>query len=341
MKRGCAHVAGLYTVPNGSGAQVANGADVIWNTGLRVLKLYLTPNYAAVDYPLETWSATPTTLTTLAQTTEMATQLARAWDTVMLTCFTFANGTTNWWRADPAAAKLQAEYDELYALCVHLLSMYAGKTFVVQNWEGDWAFMDSTTVTTDVDEVMVARYAAFLGTRQRAVRDAMRDTASSSRVLHAIECNRVLDARRFAHRRRLLTHLASRLTPDLISYSAYDSTIVDQGGWGASYAAWRTATLPAFRKALQAIAAAWPGVPVYIGEFGWPEEEAPVGADLEAMTRDIDAECSAAGLKYLVYWQVFDNEVGGGGPGTYRGYWFRKPNGDESIAGAVFASLGP
>lgn len=344
MRRGAAHVRGLYTVPALSGTQLKDGCDVVWNLGLRCVKLYLTADYAA-DYPLQSsWSSSPTTLAGLAATTQFAAQLSRSWHTVGLTCFTFANGSTNWWRADQSKTKFAAEYTELRALAEYLLTTYAGtgRRFVVQNWEGDWAFMDSFTPDTSTAGKFAEYYAAFLGVRQRAIEDARKAIDSDCQVLHAVELNRVLDARLYAHRARILSRLARRIRPDWLSYSAYDSTIVDQGGWGASHAAWVEATRPAFRKALRAMAAAFPGVPMQIGEYGFPEgSEKPVTADVDAMIRLVDEEAQLAGVTVCQYWQALDNEVGGGGPGTYRGYWLRDPTGTLTIAGAAMQDLGP
>jgi len=344
MKRGCAHVKGLYTVPGGSGTQLADGAAKIKQLGLKVLKIYLTSDYLT-DYPLQSsWSAVPTTLTELVQTTQYQDILADSWwETIIFTGFTFANGSTNWWRVNPSNAKFQAEYDELYDLGVYLLgSPHPARRYVIQNWEGDWALMDVAGVpATVVDYTMIPRYAAFLAHRQLAVADARKDTASASSLAMAVELNRVVDAFQFPARRRIIKDIAKRLQPDIISYSAYDSTIVDQGGWGASTAAWIAATTPVFTKAIRQIKAAFPGVPIQIGEYGFPENEAPVGHDLYAMNQLVNDICEAEGIKTLVYWEVFDNEQGQGGPGTYRGYWFFEPDGTKTIAGQFFEDMGP
>jgi hypothetical protein len=343
MIRGAAHVQGLYNYPD-DGNQFANGCDSIWNREQRLLKVYLTGDYLT-NYPKQnSWSSVPTNLTQLAQTTQFATQLARNWHTVVLTTFTFANGGTNWWRTNPSAAKMQAEYDEIYNLAVHLLTTYngTGRRFVLQNWEGDWAFMDAFVADTYVPEYQIARYAAFLGKRQAAVAAARAATSSDCTIQMAVEVNRVLDSRLYPHRRRILTDLAKRITPDVISYSAYDSTIVDQGSWGASYYAWRTATVPAFTRALRAIKAAFPNTPIQVGEFGYPENEIPYGIDYIAnMIQDTNDVALSEGVQNFIFWQVFDNEVGGGGPGTYRGYWFVKPDGTLSVSGQRFAYMGP
>lgn len=337
-------VKGLYTYPSGSGAQFTNGADAISALGLDVLKIYLTADYLT-DYPLESaWSSTPTNLTQLVQTTEVATQLAsNDWSTVIATVFTFANGTTNWWRVDVAKTKLDNEYTEIKNLATHLLTTYnnSGKTFVLQNWEGDWAFGDTFTANSYIWREYVDRYAAFLGVRQKAVEDARRETAHRNvTVLHAVEMNRVLDARAYPHRRRILTDISRVLQPDMVSWSAYDGTIVDQGGWNANQAAWEAATEPTIRRAISLMKAYFPGVPWYVGEFGFPELEAQFErpshnvANMIGLFHDI---CEAEGCKYFIYWQAFDNEAN---PSyTYRGYWLKRNDGTKSIAGAKMEEL--
>lgn len=340
MRIGVAHVAGKYTYPAGSGTQFLDGCNSLLASGYPTLKVYCASSYLT-DYPLETaWSSTPVNCTQLAQTTEFATALAQDWHTVVLTVFTFANGATNWWRVEPTAAKMAAEYTEIYNLAVHLLTTYngTGRRFILQQWEGDWAYMDSTTVTTYVSQVMVDRYTAFLGTRQRAVADARRAVASDCSILMAVELNRVVDARLYPNRRRILTDLAKRIKPDLISYSAYDSTIVDQGGWGANLAAWTAATTPVFTKALRAIKAAFPDVPIQIGEFGFPEgAELPVGRDVGAMIQVIYDIALSEGVVDFIYWEVFDNEETS--PGVPRGFYTVKPDGTLSVAGTKLETL--
>jgi hypothetical protein len=132
--------------------------------------------------------------------------------------------------------------------------------------------------------------------------------------------------------------LAGRIRPDIISYSAYDSTIVDQGSWGASTAAWEAATEPVYAKAIAAINEAFPGVPVQVGEFGYPENEAPGTSNIDTMIRKTAEWSEELGIENLLYWEVFDNEPGAGPP-TYRGYWFVDEDGEPTIAGRVFEAL--
>lgn len=325
-----------YTDPTGSGTQFTDGCNAIWNLGMRTLKVYLTADYLT-DYGLQTsWSSVPTSLTELAQTTQFATQLARAWDTVIFTAFTFANGTTNWWRVEPTKLKLAAEYNEFYALTAHLLTTYndSGKRFIIQNWEGDWAFMDSFVETTFTARKFVDYYAAFAATRQRAIRDARAAAAHSNvTVLHAFEVNRVLDAKDTPHRRRIITDIAKRFQPDLVSYSVYDSPYTL--GWATDQAAWEAACQAQMTRAFRLINKAFPGVPVQLGETGVPELEAlnehPT-YDVPAMIDRIRAVALERGAETFIYWQTFANDLHV--TYGYRGFWLRRPDGTLTQAGA-------
>lgn len=344
MRIGIAHVAGKYNYPGVAGAQFTEGCNAIWDLGVRTLKIYCTSAYTSADYTRQTWTGSATTMKQLLQLPEYNAQLLRAWDRVILTGFTFANNpggvVTNGWRSDASTAYMDAEYVELREAAEYLLTAFngTGQTFVIQNWEGDWAYMDSTNVDTYVSRPMLDRYAAWLGTRQRAIEDARAAVVSDCTVLHAIELNRVNDARLFPHRRRILTDIASRVQPDVISYSAYDSTIVDQGSWGADLAAWTAATVPMLTKCLRAMQEAFPGVPIQVGEFGFPEgAELPPGRDVGDMIQVVYDICLAEGVTDFIYWEVFDNEETS--PGVPRGYYTMKPDGTTSQAGAKLAEL--
>lgn len=331
-------VKAVYTVPDSSGEQFKNGWQVLDTNGFSTVKAYLTADYLT-DYPLQsTWDGTPTTLKQLAETSPFQNMLSQPWDTVILTTFTFANGTTNWWRALPTKAKLDAEYAEIYELCTYLLQTYnsSGKTFVLQNWEGDWAFGDVFVANSNIDRKFVDYYAAFLAMRQKAVDDARRATEYSGvNIYNAIEVNRVTDAKLYPHRRRIITDIAKRVQPDVVSYSAYDSTIADYGYLG-SIEEWQARCESEFGQALKDIRAAFPNAILSIGEFGFPENEMSlsnggVGYDVGVMIDTVYNVASANGARWFIYWQVFDNETSVLPEGV-RGYWLVKPNDEKSDA---------
>ena len=200
--------------------------------------------------------------------------------------------------------------------------------------------MDSFIPSTPVPRRMIEYFTSFLATRQRAVADARRDTAHFNvSVQHAVEVNRIIDGYGTSSRRRILKDVCTRMKPDLISYSAYDSTIVDQGGWGATQADWVTATTEAFTRALRTIKSV--GVPFYIGEFGYPENEAEFDftppRDVAEMVRVTYEIALAQGATHFIFWECFDNEPSI--PYTYRGYWLRRPDGSLSYTGAELQAL--
>ncbi len=320
-------------------AQVADSWAAIEASGSPCIKVYCGVDYLT-DFPLESWSSTPTTAKAVAQTSEMATLLGRSWHTVVLTVFTFANGSTNWWRVNPTAAKLLAEYTEIRDLAEHLLTTFngTGRRFVIQNWEGDWAFMDTFTPETYVARQIADRYVAFLGARRRAIEDARKAIASDCQVLFSFEANRVIEARTKPHLRRVLRDIAPRIQPDVVSYSAYDSTIDTSIGFGSSYSEWAAFTLPLFARALRQLQLAFPGVPIQVGEFGFPEVQAVgIGRDIVPMINALHSIASAAGVTDFIYWQAFDNEELL--PGVPRGFYTVKPDGSTSMAGAAMAAL--
>lgn len=340
MKYGGVNVEGLYTVPSGSGNQFVDGATKIFGLGLRTLKVYCTQDYVA-KYPYQTWSSSPTTCAQLVQTNEYKTALSMSWDTVVMTTFAFGNPANNWWRTGADKARLDVEYDEIYTLARYLLTQFSGsgKNFILQNWEGDWAFMDAFDPTTNVDRVQVSNYAAFLARRQKAVSDARRATPHAGvSVQHAIEVNRVLDVLDSPVRRRILKDIFPRVQPDLVSYSAYDSTIATYG-YGADQTAWNALMDEHYVRALRAIKRSAPGVPVYIGEFGYPENEIVnerPSFDVGAMVSKTDLISRNEGLKYLIFWEVFDNEpsVAYGS----RGYWMYDRSGSMTPSGIAMSS---
>ena len=350
MKIGGAHVRGLYTYPAGSGTQFTDGADEIAALGFPAFKFYCTQAYAT-DYPLETWSSAPTTCTQLLQTTEVAAQLARAEFTdYAITMFAFGNPNTNWWRDGGRAdnPRLLVEYNEIYDAAVHLLTTYnnTGKTFVIQNWEGDWALVDGTPpgvpLDTQTGQRNIDYCLAFHSARQRAVRDAMRVTAHYNvRVLYAVEVNRVLDVLDYPGRSRLLRDVLNRLEPDVVSYSAYDGTI-SVYGYGSTQAEWEALTRTHFTRALRLIKQLCPKSLLQIGEYGFEEERIAIdrpsydAGEMAALVAQIAEE---EGASWLYYWEVFDNEADGTTPTGVKGYWLTRPDGTTSLAAAALQAL--
>lgn len=303
------------------------GVDFAADNGFECVKLYLSPAYAT-DYPGQAWETTHTSLLSLVQDAAFEAVLGDSRvTTVVLNVWTFANGLNNDWVNAQPLDQLTDEYDELRDLCEHLLTTYANKTFIVQNWEGDWALLGAFDPEAPEDSWRPARMAAFLRARQRAVVDARAAVASSSRLIHAVEVNRALDTIGY----RVHRDVAPRVRLDAISLSAYEAVNAFVGA--ASQGAAEDAIEARLRELVADVRRHNPGVPIYVGEFGFPQDEASMtGFDVGGFLDRILSVSDELGLTHLVWWQLFDNEEQS--PGVPRGYGLFDRDADEATPGA-------
>ena len=215
---------------------------------------------------------------------------------------------------------LTDQYTEIFNLASHLLSTYSGKTFVLQNWEGDWALRGGTGASdfNNVDGRRVDRMVAFYQTRGRAIEDARKaNQSSTSQVLHAVECNRVIDSLSDANFPSVVNVVLPRLRGaiDLVSYSAYDAVFnlpIGGGGGGAYYTDQATmlAAIETKLPAALALLEERSGVPAYIGEWGVDENATPGGYDDATIIQKVYDVAEAYGVPYHIYWEVWNNEPG-------------------------------
>lgn len=349
MKFGVAHVAGLYNYPGVAGEQFTEGCQAIWDLGVRTLKIWCTSAFNARDYPRQTFTGAPTTAKEFMQTPEVDAEFDRGWDQIIFVIYAWANNpgatVTNGWRVNPSAEFMTVEMVEIQEAGEYVLERLdgTGTEVVFQNWEGDWALMDAEGAPdTRVSWQQVHNFAAWLGTRQRAVEAARRTVASDCTLLHAMEANLITDVRRFPHRPRVLGVISKLVQPDVISLSAYDPTIVNQGGWGANHSAWVAATTPVYTAALRTAKRACPHARLNVGEFGFPEgPEKPGSADVASMVQVIHDISLAESVHTLCYWQVFGNDETSPGSGIPRLFATHKPDGTLTAAGTKIAALAP
>jgi len=323
---GCAHVAGLYHIATpGSGSFVIDGFELMRDLGFDACKLFLSQQYDVQDYSLEpAWSGVPTDLKSQAQLSEFSTVLGDAnVDHFLLNIFAWSTSDeSDLWKFPlrDQTTLLADQYSEVYDLADHLLSTYSGKTFVLQNWESDWAMRGGTAETdfNNVDGRRVDRMVAFYQTRARAIEDARQaNQSSTSVVLHAIECNRVVDSLHDANFPSVVNLVLPRLRGaiDLVSYSAYDGVFnlpIGGGGGGAWYTdqdamlAGIAAKLPAALALLEERS----GVPAYIGEWGLDELATPGSYDNATLLQQVYDVGNDYGVPYHIYWEIFSNEPG-------------------------------
>ncbi len=228
-----------------------------------------------------------------------------------------------WWRSgskkcDLSEADLQAEYKATYDFSKSLLLKNANveKIFYLGNWEGDWYLLPDYDATKNASPERIKGMIDWLNIRQKAVDDARQDVGqkSKSKIYHYAELNRVRDAMD-KNMDRLVNKVLPNTNVDYVSYSSYDvqqrsqDTIND--------------TLKYIGKNLKPKAGI-SGPRVFIGEYGVSAKD--VGFDPqkhEQVNRDITIKYLKSGVPYILYWQIYNNEVQNKGKSDEKqvGFW--------------------
>ncbi|MCW3055350.1 MAG: hypothetical protein JWN14_4520, partial [Chthonomonadales bacterium] len=212
-------------------------------------------------------------------------------------------------------------YREIYDFTRYLLTAYngSGKKFLLGHWEGDWYLHPGYDPKRDPDPQAVQGMIDWLNTRQRAIEDAKRDTKHANvEVWQYTEVNLVQKAMQGGH--TLTNDVLPKTTVDYVSYSSYDSL----QGEGAML---RTN----LQKALSYIETKLPpksgltGKRVFIGEYGFPAQG--VGAEMQsARSRDVIQAGLEWGCPYILYWEMYNNEVK---DGKQIGFWLIDDKGQK------------
>lgn len=242
------------------------GAIQVQELGSRTIKLWM-PRPGQMYRFNHNWpdESELDSLTKLAKTDAWREVLARPFETFYLEAFalprqnySFKNGVT----PDEAAA-IAAQFEELTR---HLLTTYrgTGKTFILQNWEGDWALRNAMDRGIDPTPQRIQAMIDWLNARQEGVDRGRRAVGEDGvRVLHAAETN-LVQIQMQDDRPGVVRDVLPHTHVDLASYSAYDTR----------------GNPRMFRAALEYIAMHMPhtdrtdlGRRVVVGEYGVPETQ--------------------------------------------------------------------
>lgn len=236
-------------------------------------------------------------------------------------------------------------------LCVHLLRTYGdrGITFLLQNWEGDWMYRGSAREEWRRGEFpererRAAAFQRWFAARQRGVDAARAEVGPTrSKVLHAIEVNRVFDLEKGLA--TLTTDVLPQVEVDLISWSCYDGLrLEDRSGESAALGLWRGL------DHLQAHAQTrltMPGGPaVYFGEIGVPEQVISEMVTVDVMDAAMGV-AFAREVPYILHWEIYCNEriaaasqlPAPNRAEDLRGYWLIRPDGSLGFTGEYFRQL--
>lgn len=319
---GVAHAAGKYNFTDRD--FLNEGADALLELGTRVIKVWFDLNTTPV-YPFNSdWGPVPATLAELARKPYYQDLFAKPFTTYVLVVVRrdsttdFLDGMTR--------AEIEEEREQIYDLARHLLATYAGtgKTFVLQNWEGDHLLRIGLAPGAEPDPLRIRGMIQWWNARQAAVDQARRDTpARGVSVVHAAEVNLLRDAMRG---RVTATNSVIPFTrADLYSYSSWDIGL-DRF---------------LLTQALDYLAAKAPdselygGRNVYLGEFGAAKDAVGDGQRKAEVIRGLMEAALGWGVRYAIYWQLYCNEPAreyGERPTNddMRGFWLIRPDGTRT-----------
>jgi len=130
-------------------------------------------------------------------------------------------------------------------------------------------------------------------------------------VYHYTEANRVIDAMNGLP--RVANAVLPNVDVDYVSYSSYDVQSSDQATVNKA--------LDFLQKNLRSKPTI-PGMRVFIGEFGIPQESDAVKGNAtlhEILNRDIIIKYLTWGVEFILYWEMYNNEVDTNG--NQKGFW--------------------
>src|ERR1700724_2145001 len=282
---GAAHAGGLYNFTPED--YLDEGGDQLLVFGTRVIKVWLT-NDVATLYPFNSdWTPPAANVVELAQKPYFQTLFANP----VTASPQFLSGMT--------AADVAAESGQMHDLASYLLTTYAGtgKTFVLQNWEGDHLLRAGLTAQQDPPAISVQGMIDWWNARQDGVARARAEVGERGvRVAHAAEVNQLADA--MAGRVTATNDVLPYTHADLYSYSSWDIQFDP---------AVLTQALDYLRSKVPP-SALYGRRNIYIGEFGAAKDQVHDGALRREVIDELSEAALGWGVRYAVYWQVYDNE---------------------------------
>jgi hypothetical protein len=330
---GVTHAGALYHFTD---KDVLNeGAKVIEQLGTRTIKLWI-PRPKLMYRFNHNWSDDLSSMIDVLKTPAWKEVLDRSFDTYYLEAFAMPRrlDVLDHGVDEQEKAWIIKQFEDVTR---HLLTTYrdTGKTFVLQNWEGDWALRTKMDPNQEPTPERIEAMIDWLNARQEGVDRARKAVGEHGvRVLHAAETNLVLQ-QMLDNRAGVVRDVLPRTRVDLASYSCYDTRGDAQ----------------AFRAALEYIAMHLPETTrtdlpnrVVIGEIGVPETEMGTLAVKRILPEQVEIAV-AYGSPHVLYWGLYCNEMRGDHPlpvkqnDQVNGFWLIKPDGSRAWAWDYLSSL--
>jgi hypothetical protein len=198
----------------GTSDPLADGADRLETLGTKVIKVWYSLDRYKINYPAPNWE-TVTTLSGLAQTNYYRNLFDRKTFKTFILEVNELNPAK--WKNGMTEAEKQSTYTQFYELSLYLIDRYRaeGKTFVLQNWEGDNAISDVKS-----DPIAVQGMIDWLNARQDGISAARNVRGVSDTVFGAAEVNKVVNSK-WTH--KIVDTVLPKLRMDLYSYSNWET----------------------------------------------------------------------------------------------------------------------
>jgi hypothetical protein len=349
---GLTHVSGKYHFTKKP--FMAEGADATEAVGFRILKLWFAASVGeGKAYPWNsTWNPKIASLTELAQVADYKEVFARkTFDVFVLEASESVKRQSPTAVSEAEARAIQAEFDEVTA---YLLQTYAGsgKTFILQNWEGD----NALAIKKFEGEERRGRIAAMIAATRakQAGVDAAKARVGEKgvRVLHALEMNWVPSKNESFQVPLVVDAVVPEVVCDLYSISTWYTKLAGNEAALEEKLLLMQKRAPEKRRDASCF---------MVGEFGAPESiftnpknsyadlEGDTGAVQLRVTKNQIEAMVRFGARYGIYWELYCNEwrknVTPKAPGVdavnddLNGFWLIRPDGTKAPVWHYFHEL--
>ncbi|HYL04590.1 MAG TPA: hypothetical protein VE075_01020, partial [Thermoanaerobaculia bacterium] len=292
---GASHAGGLYNFT--SEDYLDEGADQLLGFGTRVVRVWLTNDVASLYSFNSDWLPPAANVVELAQKPYFQSLFSKPFTTYLLVVKPVTDSPL--FLAGMTATAVAAESGQMHDLASYLLTTYAGtgKTFVLQNWEGDHLLRTGLMADQDPAPVSIQGMIDWFNARQDGVDRARAEVGEHGvRVAHAAEVNLLADA------------MAGKVTAtnDVIPYTHAD--LYSYSSWDVSFDPVQFTQALDYLRSKAPPSALYGSRNIYLGEFGAAKDQVPSGAARREVVDELAEAALAWGVLYAVYWQVYDNE---------------------------------
>jgi hypothetical protein len=322
---GSAHAAGRYSFSDED--FLNEGADRLLELGTRVIKVWFQLD-ASRAYPFNSdWGLPAADLAVLARKPYYRRLFDKPFSTYILVISSSSATGSSQWLDGMTPEEIDGEREHVYKLARHLLTTYAGsgKTFVLQNWEGDHLLRQGLG-GSDPDPVRLQGMIDWWNARQDGVEQARREVGLRNvMVAHAAEVNLLAQA------------LEGKVTAtnDVVPFTRAD--LYSYSSWDVGFDRRRLTQALEYLQLKAPDSELFGERNLYLGEFGAVQDQVGDGVNLRKRIQGLADAALGWGVRWAVFWQLYCNEPkreyeGRPRISDMRGFWLIRPDGSKAAS---------